>query len=321
MFFISQIIVNRIMINIFEELEGKLNPSETDLAVVLSAIDDAISNYNKKRNIPKYETIAPQKVRILNELKKQIEATPAIILQHAAVYVEIARQKRIEDDKQIREYGNLLVRNGEILQVNLSELAMMFKRSEDEILSILGARRKEEKVFKDDQVAELDTLKMKSIADNLAILGKKDIYDYLGLTSKASLDECQRRSDEENGMVSMIVQKSDKYYARRALVQFCNEIFIDTQSRLRYDKALENMGFAVVKQVIELMARAKSRYISPEQYDKMLDTCIKNGMIKRNAEQLIYTTAKTHGIEVDEGTSLQKTFFSISVSSNSLESI
>ena len=287
--------------NVYEELEGKLKPNDTDPKVVLKAIDDAISDYNKKRNIPKYETIAPQKVRILNELKKQIEVTPAIIHQHATAYVEIARQKRIEDEKQIRKYGNLFVQNNEILQASLTELAKKYKRSEDEILTILGVKRKKEKDFKDDGVVEMDARKMESIANNLAVLDKKDLYEFLGLTSKASLKECQRKRDEESNAVSRGIPNGEEYNARHALVQFCNEIFIDTQSRRRYDKALENKGFANIRQAIESMARAKTRYISPEHFRKLLETCLENQLTKENAKFLIYTTAKKHGIEVDEG--------------------
>ena len=119
--------------NLYEELEEELNVSQTNVDIVLKAIDEKIIWYRKKINNPRYKAIVPIKTKALNNLKAQISDNPDVIKQHAAAYAEIARQKQIEREKNIREKGNFFVRDGMIAQENLTQLANETKLSESEI--------------------------------------------------------------------------------------------------------------------------------------------------------------------------------------------
>ncbi|CAK7036462.1 MAG: Chaperone protein DnaK [Parabacteroides sp.] len=87
--------------NLYEELEEELNVSQTDVDIVLKAIDDKIIWYRKKINNPRYKAIVPIKTKALNNLKAQISDNPDVIKQHAAAYAEIARQKHLEQEKVV----------------------------------------------------------------------------------------------------------------------------------------------------------------------------------------------------------------------------
>lgn len=289
--------------NLYEELEEELNVSQTDVDIVLKAIDEKIKWYGKKVNIPKYKAIVPIKTKALNNLKAQISDNPDVIKQHAAAYAEIARQKQIEREKTIREKGNLFVRDGMIAQENLTQLANETKLSESEILKLLGAKVKQKRIFtyKDDGIQELDSEKMKQIAEKLRILGKKHIYDFLGVSPSAPLEQVSNAVSSKFKWVTGNSNKTDPIVnATDGLVKLCTPIFKDEKSRRSYDKAIENEGFSSVREAIEMM-KFGSKYISPSQYKQLLDTCTQNGITKDKAEYLIYTTAEKAGIDIDEG--------------------
>ena len=289
--------------NLYEELEEELNVSQTDVDIVLKAIDEKIKWYGKKVNIPKYKAIVPIKTKALNNLKAQISDNPDVIKQHAAAYAEIARQKQIEREKTIREKGNFFVRDGMIAQQNLTQLANETKLSESEILKLLGAKVKQKKIFtyKDDGVQELESGKMKNIAAELKFLGKKHIYDFLGVSPSSPLEQISNAIKSKFERITGNINKTDPILnATDRLIKLCSPIFKDEVSRKSYDKAIENEGFSSVREAIEMM-KFGSKYISPSQYKQLLDTCTQNGITKDKAEYLIYTTAEKAGIDIDEG--------------------
>ena len=290
--------------NLYEELEEELNVSQTDVDIVLKAIDEKIKWYGKKINNPKYKAIVPIKTKALKFLKTQISDTPDIIKQHAAAYAEIARQKQIEREKNIRERGNFFVRDGMIAQQNLTQLANETKLSESEILKLLGAKVKQKRIFtyKDDGIQELESEKMKQIAEKLSILGKKHIYDFLGVSPSSPLEQVSNAVSSKFKWVTGNSNKTDPIVnATDGLIKLCTPIFKDEKNRRSYDKAIENEGFSSVREAIEMM-KFGSKYISPSQYKQLLDTCTQNGITKDKAEYLIYTTAEKAGIDIDEGT-------------------
>ena len=290
--------------NLYEELEEELNVSQTDVDIVLKAIDEKIKWYGKKINNPKYKAIVPIKTKALKFLKTQISDNPDIIKQHAAAYAEIARQKQIEREKIIRERGNFFVRDGMIAQQNLTQLANETKLSESEILKLLGAKVKQKRIFtyKDDGIQELESEKMKQIAEKLSILGKKHIYDFLGVSPSSPLEQVSNAVSSKFKWVTGNSNKTDSIVnATDGLIKLCTPIFKDEKSRRSYDKAIENEGFSSVREAIEMM-KFGSKYISPSQYKQLLDTCTQNGITKDKAEYLIYTTAEKAGIDIDEGT-------------------
>lgn len=291
--------------NIYEELKKELPVTETNKDAVLKAIDDKVNFYNKRKGITKFKAEAAVKVPALNTLRKQIVENPNLILQHAAAYKEIARQKKMESEKEIREKGALYVRDGMIAQKNLEQLSDKYDLSESEILQLLGVRVKQKRVFqyKPDGVVALEKQTRDAIAADLLILEKKNLYDFLSVGPNASLKEIneQIRIKQKWVQDNPFRGTDAKVDATDRLIKKSTGIFKDIDSQRRYDKALEEKGFDSVSQAIGSM-KGNAAYITPSQYKQMLDTCTQNGLSKERAEYLIYTTAEKIGIEIDEGT-------------------
>lgn len=290
--------------NLYEELEDVITVDQTDEEVVLRAIKEKINWWNKKIRTPKYKTEAPKRRTRLLEFQERIKANPNVILQQAAAYSEIARQRRQEAEKAIRIEAGIFVKEGMISQKNLSQLAEKYHLSESEVLRLTGAKVKQKKVFKykDDGVKEMSHDKMAKMDEQLVIIGKRDIYDYFGVDPTASMSELKKVFDMKYKANSDNINKTDpKVNAESALLKSCSLLVKDEKSRREYDKALENKGFAHVREQIEMLRQGDGKYIDPKQYKRFLDECTQNGIKRDKAEYLIYTTAEKAGLDVDEG--------------------
>lgn len=291
-------------INIYAELSPELSSDVTDLKQVLKAIDAKIVWYNRRINNPKYKTQVPIKVKMLNALKEQITENPAIIRQHAVAYAEIAREQQAERERLIRRKGALFVSGGMIPQANLKQLAKESGMSEAEILKLLGVKVKTKRTFsyKDDGIPELDRSDMNAIAEQLKILGKKDLYEFLGVSPGMALAEIMKSVDNKAAWVSGNSNKTDvRVNATSALVKSCIFVFRDDKNRRSYEKALENAGFVEVRSTIAMFKTGGSRLILPDQYRKLLDMCTRNGIPKEKAEAMIHIEAEKIGVEVEDG--------------------
>ena len=61
--------------NLYEELEEELNVSQTNVDIVLKAIDEKIIWYRKKINNPRYKAIVPIKTKHTNAIAINIVNT------------------------------------------------------------------------------------------------------------------------------------------------------------------------------------------------------------------------------------------------------
>lgn len=288
--------------NIYDLLEGELLSTETSVEAVTKAIIKKKAFYTKSRD-PKVVAMRSLKLKELDDFAKQIKENPNLIQQHAAAYKEIERQKRIEREKVLREKGTFFVQNGTISETNLKMLMLETKMTENEILQMLGARKKSKKNFsyEDDNTPELEEKKHKEILIHLNVLEKKSIYEYLGLKQNAQLKEIQSKIEEIRVKVSSSSRKNidPKINSEDALVKICAPIFATEAGRKSYDKSLENAGFLDAKGMIQMLRG--SGYIKADQYKHLLSLCTKNGLSRAKAEYLIYKAAKEVDLDVDEG--------------------
>lgn len=288
--------------NIYDLLEGELPSTETSVEAVTKAIIKKKAFYTKSRD-PKVVAMRSLKLKELDDFAKQIKENPNLIQQHAAAYKEIERQKRIEREKVLREKGAFFVQNGTISETNLKMLMLETKMTENEILQMLGARKKSKKNFsyEDDNTPELEEKKYKEILIHLNVLEKKSIYEYLGLKQNAQLKDIQSKIEEIRVKVSSSSRKNidPKINSEDALVKICAPIFATEAGRKSYDKSLENAGFLDAKGMIQMLRG--SGYIKADQYKHLLSLCTKNGLSREKAEYLIYKAAKEADLDVDEG--------------------
>lgn len=281
--------------NLYQELE--LSTSVTKIEDILSAIDAQIKKWQSRVNNPKFKLEAPAHTSALKKIRTEIQANPAIIKQHAAAYAEIERRERIQKEKEVRNAGNIFVQNGEIAKEHLTILVNKIKLSEQEILSILGAKVKEARKklnfdYEDDGVQELDRVEMGKIDTNLkALCGPKNLYEFLGVRQNASPAEIATRIDEIAKRVSEDPHKTDPIVsAKKALSDLSRSILKDPAKRKSYDKALANASFTPIAEMIRNL-KAGATFMSSQVFKKLIDEATQRGIPLEKAKFLIYKTA------------------------------
>lgn len=288
--------------NIYQEIE--LSTSVTALEDVLKAIDTQIKKWQSRVNNPKYKFEATSHTAALKKIKAEIQNNPAIIKQHAAAYVEIEKRERVRKEKEVRSAGNIFVQNGEIAKEQLKILVDKIKLSEQEILAILGAKVKEARKklnydYEDDGIQELDRVEMGKIENNLkALNGAKNLYDFLGVKQNAPSSEIAMRIEEIAKNVSEDPHKTDPVVcAKKALADLSRNVLKDQNRRKSYDKALANLSFAPVAEMIRTY-KAGYSFIPENVLRKLIDQATKQGIPLEKAKFLIYKTADSIGLPI-----------------------
>lgn len=281
--------------NIYQELGIPVSVTKVD--DILAKIDEQIKRWQSRVNNPKFRLEAPAHTSALKKIRAEIQTNPSLINQHAAAYAEIEKRERVQKEKEIRNAGNIFVQNGEIAKEYLTLLVNKVKLSEQEILSILGAKVKDarKKVrfdYEDDGIQELDRVEMEQIEINLRQFnGYKTLYDFLGVRQNASDAEISQRLGEITKGISGDVNKANpRVSAKKTLCDFSRDILKDPAKRKRYDKALANASFAPVAEMIRTL-KVGTPFISDQVFRKLIDEATKRGIPLEKAKFLIYKTA------------------------------
>ena len=169
--------------NIYSYL--KMSPDDSDAAVI-KKLEDEIGKWIKMR--PKQPERATAKLAILNGFKNELANNPNMLKEHADKLDELVKQKRLEQEKAIREDARIYVVNGEIEEAFLNELAKRNSAySKEEILKIIGAKIKKKKVFINSVTGKfMDPSIYNRICEDLKKLEKRSLYDFLSLPINAS---------------------------------------------------------------------------------------------------------------------------------------
>lgn len=284
--------------NIYEYL--KLTPADSNDRVV-QELDAQISTWTNQ--LTRQAARAKAKLDVLKRFKAELAANPNMLKEHADKYASLIKQKRLQQEKAIREDAAIFVVNGQIEESALAEMAKKnpsFTR--DEILKILGATIKQKKVFRYKETGsgkEMDSTLFRRIAEELAKVKKRDLYAFLNVPHNAPMQQIRQICDE----IYVENQKrpaNDEKATVNAIVGHCKTQLLDAGKRADYDYTCGNQSFAPVRSKIERIAAGSDRIIRPEQYKALLEECTESGMHPDKAEYMIYTTAEKLKVTVIE---------------------
>lgn len=276
--------------NIYEYLN--LTPAKGDDDKVKQELEAQIKKWTNQ--LTRQAARAKAKLDVLKRFKSELETNPNMLKEHADKYALLIKQKRQQQEKNIREDAAIFVVNGQIEESALAEMAKKnpaFTR--DEILKIIGATIKQKKVFKYKETGngkEMDSTLFKRIIEELAKVKKRDLYDFLSVPPTAPASQIGKICDDlyaEN-------QKrpaNDEKATINTLIGHCKTQLLDAGKRADYDYTCGNQSFAGVRSKIERIAAGSERIIRPEQYKALLEECTESGMHRDKAEYMIYTTA------------------------------
>lgn len=278
--------------NIYILLE--IEPNTTDTTFLMQAVDKKIAEWNGKMNANMQ--LAQQKVKALVAIKDNIQKTPSFLAKEMEDAIKYLEVKRKEELKELVNLAKLMVINGQIDEKNLETLKKKFKAySETEILKIIQAKKKQQKVFKykGDGIELTTTFNslVSQINKNLEIIKKNTLYEFLNLSPTSSSQELIHVSSKIEVELRTYSEKTPERTAMASLCSQVKQVFENDLNRRSYDKCLKERVFKDIESTLVDIAK-NTKIITPQQYNALLDMCLERKIDIHYAEYYLYQTCE-----------------------------
>lgn len=145
---------------------------------------------------------------------------------------------------------------------------------------------------------ELDRSIEKAIRENLKVLGKKSLYDFLGLPERADLKDLQAAASRKKKELAAMGRKDALVTSGNTLAGQCMMIFKSDETRNAYDVSLAKSRLAELDSDIDIAGM--SGKVRPEYFQILVEKAVEFGMDTDEAERYIknYCRQKSWGVEL-----------------------
>lgn len=147
---------------------------------------------------------------------------------------ERVEKKKEEMFAEINKYLDIRKSAGYVTEAAVFHLAKLYNIAEGDILMRLKCPIRKQGSSA-DRPEPLDKTLDRLISDNLKIVGKSSLYDFLGVLPDAKLEDIQNKAKEKETNIRKIGQKDAVITASGALAGHCIVVFKTKESRHSYD--------------------------------------------------------------------------------------
>ena len=186
------------------------------------------------------------------------------------------KEKYTELDKQIQNRMN----KGFISEAEISSLAKIHGMDEKDVRSRVSGPIKKESKFNLRKTKALDPSIVKIIEDNLKVVGKASLYDFLGMSPDSDLADLQQKAREKESEVLKSRKKDAVATASGVLVGHCISQFKNERNKASYDAT-----------------RAQSHL---SELDSDIDVAGIEGVIRKDNFAFLVNRAVEFGMDPDE---------------------
>jgi|GEM_PF-6786050 len=294
------------MDNLFLILEW--DPGDPDKVRILARIEE------KRREWSKLSTGAGPAARLsqanldrIPEMQRQLQNMDAAALQKLAEEAkQLKKQRKGEAEKKLREKMPLASNKGYLTAQEFRKFTEIFKdtHTEDEIRShvkvpIRTGDAGEAKP--ESEVKSMSSSKYKEIREDLTLVGKNDLYDFLSsdvvpCCKRTTSDVLCSRAQEIWSVSQRNANKTSVIEATTRLAGTSKDIFETgrNERRLSYQKSLEEECLKVLDNDIGLMLVRHE--LPPAAYDNLVREGVSTGATKAQVEKYIWDLAKRKNI-------------------------
>ncbi|RJP85865.1 MAG: DUF1566 domain-containing protein [Desulfobacteraceae bacterium] len=213
-------------------------------------------------------------------------------------------QARIDAKKsgqfnRIDQQINLRMGKGYLTEAELSKIARQNSMEPEEIRNRVRCPIvKDEKDVGDLKIRPLDKSIEKAINDNLKIIGKLSLYDFLGTAENSGLDILQEKAGKKKKDLAASAKKDAVVTASNTLAGHCLTIFKNNDTRIAYDVSLAMAKLAALDSDINVAAANKK--IRHEYVDLLIRKAMSFGMDRQEATDYLrdYCLKKKYRIEI-----------------------
>lgn len=203
---------------------------------------------------------------------------------HSIQEIQIRKRIKKQEEKKIAEIDKNLsirMRKGFITAKEISDLAELYSVSEDEIRKRVTCPIRNQSLKKIEKTKSLDPTIEKLITDNLKIVGKSSLYEFLGLPENSNLEILQKRAQEKKAEIQKINKKDAVVTAGGALIGYCISIFKSDAARSSYDVSRVHSYLAKLNSDIDVAAMHGK--IRAEYLDILVERAMGFGMTRKEA--------------------------------------
>lgn len=219
-------------------------------------------------------------------------------------------QDRINAKKQ-EKFGHidraisLRMDKGYITEAEIAKIAKRHSLSEDDLRRRVRCPiKKDDKEQNDVKPRHIDKSLEKTINDNLKILGKSSLYDFLGLPESADLESLHAQANRKKKELANISRKDATVTASNTLAGHCMTIFKSDESRNAYDISLARSRLAALDSDIDIAAT--NGKVRPEYYDVLVQKAMEFGMDQQEANSYIQSYCSRKGYKIDKAPNKRK---------------
>jgi len=276
-----------------------LDPSITDISIIEDRIKKKQREWSSQRNHP---TLGNQMKNNLDQLKKireimlddsshrDIERKEAILLRQ--------QQKQKADSDLTNLINSLVSIKGYISETEFQKLVKRFKPHFDdkEIRSRIEPHFQIRKDSSKTQKVKKDFLEkttLQSIENELKIIQKKNLYEFLDINPKSTLLAIQNKIKKKVVELQKNNNKNAALTAQNSLIGHCKIIFHDEEERMKYDNSLSFETIRELEKDIDILC--SSEEVSADSWSNIIKQARSKGIPKDEAEECIINYAKKKG--------------------------
>lgn len=277
--------------NLFELLG--LPPTERDPAKLRAAIEQRRRQWTEwKMGTANQRRLAEYGSGLLGEMKRVVE-DPTELARHAEVAAKVAGDRRAEIEAQLRLMVKVFAASHE--HYGPADVAEIHKQvgpdlvSEAEVIIALDAAKLVRELAR-PRVALRDRLSpqvMGRIRKDLDVVGKRDLYDLLGLPPGAPLATLSRAAMDLYRETQQRGTGDARTLAQSRLSGEARTYFSDEASRERYDAAREHEVFDHGDLAKALAAVTSDGVISPREVEVLVETGTRFGLNRETMLRLL----------------------------------
>ncbi|MFW5957707.1 MAG: DUF1566 domain-containing protein [Desulfosalsimonas sp.] len=206
--------------------------------------------------------------------------------------------RKNEKYRRIDQQITLRMAKGYLIESEVEKIAKRNSAKYEEVLERVRCPVvKTEKSPGAEAPKQLDRSLEKTIRDNLKLLNKSSLYEFLGLPESADLNALQEAAARKKKDLAKTSKKDAVATASNTLAGHCITIFKSEKNRIAYDISLARTKLAALDSDIDIAGINGS--LRPEYFEILINKAMDFGMEKEEAEKYIkdYCSRKKLTIE------------------------
>ena len=278
----------------------ELDPAIRDTTLIVAAIEKKQSEWSRDRNHPTKARQAQTNLNLISHIYK-IMVEDLVTREIEAKDAEFENRK--QKNKLINELLELitvLASPGFLLESQIVGISKQFqgKFSESEIRTLIKVPIKEDSLDSEKSGEVLDKVVFKEITDRLAIIGKNNLYDFLGLLQSSNLDALLEKAKELGRDITAYNSKTPDLAAKQELIGHCLSLFKNKLEKDKYDNSCSQQITSDFDQIILLSVQ--NNIIPASVMEKLLKLYGGKGVSIKDAKKYIldFASVRKWSVEV-----------------------